>query len=217
VRARCDLHATGTCSDRIYLDTRQQSRDLSVAILMDVSLSADSWIGGKRILDIEKEALITLATGLATCRDTFAIYTFTSRKRDYVRISEVKDFNDAFDARILRRITSLRPGYYTRMGAALRHTGKLLNHRTERHRLILLLTDGKPNDLDYYEGRYGIEDTRQAIVEARHAGLSVFGITIDRQAQDYFPYLFGRGGYAIVARPDRLSHVLPKIYRQLAQ
>ncbi len=217
VRARCDLHATGTCSDRVYLDTQQQSRDLSVAILIDVSLSTDSWIGGKRILDIEKEALITLATGLATCRDTFAIYTFTSRMRDYVRISEVKDFNDAFDARILRRIASLRPGYYTRMGAALRHTGKLLNHRTERHRLILLLTDGKPNDLDYYEGRYGIEDTRQAIVEARHAGLSVFGITIDRQAQDYFPYLFGRGGYAIVARPDRLSHVLPRIYRQLAQ
>ncbi|MCE7914758.1 MAG: VWA domain-containing protein [Nitrosomonas sp. PRO4] len=217
VRARCDLHATGTCSDRVYLDTRQQSRDLSVAILMDVSLSTDSWIGGKRVLDIEKEALITLATGLATCRDTFAIYTFTSRKRDYVRISEVKDFNEAFDVRVLRRIASLRPGYYTRMGAALRHTGKLLNQRTERHRLILLLTDGKPNDLDYYEGRYGIEDTRQAIVEARRAGLSVFGITIDRQAQDYFPYLFGRGGYAIVARPDRLSHVLPKLYRQLAQ
>lgn len=217
VRARCDLHATGTCSDRVYLDTRQQSRDLSVAILMDVSLSTDSWIGGKRILDIEKEALITLATGLATCRDRFAIYTFTSRKRDYVRISEVKDFNDAFDARVLRRIASLRSGYYTRMGAALRHISKLLNQRTERHRLILLITDGKPNDLDYYEGRYGIEDTRQAIFEARHAGLSVFGITIDHQAQDYFPYLFGRGDYAIVARPDRLSQVLPKIYRQLAQ
>ena len=217
VRARCDIHATGNGSERIYLETRQQSRDLSVAILMDVSLSTDSWISGRRILDIEKEALITLATGLATCRDTFAIYTFTSRKRDYVRVTEVKDFDEAFDARTLRRIAALRPGYYTRMGAALRHISTLLNHRTERHRLILLLTDGKPNDLDYYEGRYGIEDTRQAIIEARHAGLSVFGITIDHLAQDYFPYLFGRGGYTIVARPDRLSHVLPVIYRQLAQ
>ncbi|GKS68009.1 nitric oxide reductase NorD protein [Nitrosomonas sp. PY1] len=217
VRARCDLHATGNSSDRIYLDTRQQSRDLSVAILMDVSLSTDSWIGGRRILDIEKEALITLATGLATCRDTFAIYTFTSRKRDYVRVTEVKNFTEAFDARLLRRIAALRPGYYTRMGAALRHTSKLLKHRTERHRLLLLLTDGKPNDLDYYEGRYGVEDTRQAIIEARHAGLSVFGITIDHKAQDYFPYLFGRGGYTIVARPDRLSHVLPVIYQQLIQ
>ncbi|PXW88234.1 nitric oxide reductase NorD protein [Nitrosomonas sp. Nm84] len=217
VRARCDLHATGNSSDRIYLNTRQQSRDLSVAILMDVSLSTDSWISGRRILDIEKEALITLATGLATCRDTFAIYTFTSRKRDYVRVTEVKDFDEAFDTRTLRRIAALHPGYYTRMGAALRHTSKLLAHRTERHRLLLLLTDGKPNDLDYYEGRYGVEDTRQAIIEARHAGLSVFGITIDHKAQDYFPYLFGKGGYTIVARPDRLSHILPVIYQHLIQ
>lgn len=217
VRARCDLHATGNSSDRVYLDTRQQSRDLSVAILMDVSLSTDSWIGGRRILDIEKEALITFATGLASCRDTFAIYTFTSRKRDYVRVTEVKNFTEAFDARLLRCIAALRPGYYTRMGAALRHTSKLLQRRGERHRLLLLLTDGKPNDLDYYEGRYGVEDTRQAIIEARHAGLSVFGITIDHKAQDYFPYLFGRGGYTIVARPDRLSHVLPIIYQQLIQ
>ncbi|HQU62456.1 MAG TPA: VWA domain-containing protein, partial [Nitrosomonas sp.] len=171
--------------------------------------------GGRRILDIEKEALITLATGLATCRDTFAVYTFTSRKRDYVRVMRVKDFNESFNARILRRITALQPGYYTRMGAALRHTQHLLSQRSERHRLILLLTDGKPNDLDYYEGRYGVEDTRQAIIEARRSGLSVFGITIDHKARDYFPYLFGRSGYAIVARPDRLSHLLPVIYQQL--
>lgn len=215
VRARCDMSATGNSSDRIYLDMRQHTRDLSVAILMDVSLSTDSWIGGQRILDIEKEALITLAAGLATCRDKFAIYAFTSRKRDYVRVTSIKDFNESFNVKILRRITALRPGYYTRMGAALRHTQHLLSQRSEHHRLILLLTDGKPNDLDYYEGRYGVEDTRQAIIEARRGGLSVFGITIDRQAQDYFPYLFGRGGYAIVAKPDRLSHLLPAIYQQL--
>lgn len=215
VRMECDFVATGSRSDQLYLQARQQSRDLAVTILVDVSLSTDSWINGRRILDISKEALITLATGLATCRDAFAIYTFTSRKKDYVRITEVKKFNDAFSAKTLRRIASLRPGYYTRMGAALRHTQQILSPRPERHRLMLILTDGKPNDLDYYEGRYGIEDTRQAIIEARRAGLSVFGITIDREAQDYFPYLFGKGGYAIVARPDRLSQVLPRIYQQL--
>ena len=215
VRAECDVRATGYGSDRLYCTARQQSRDLAVAILVDVSLSTDSWVNGRRIIDIGKEALITLATGLATCRDAFAIYTFTSRKKAYVRITEVKTFSEPFNARTLRRIAALRPGYYTRMGAALRHVQQILSTRPERHRLILLLTDGKPNDLDYYEGRYGVEDTRQAIVEARRAGLSVFGITIDQAAQDYFPYLFGAGGYAIVARPDRLSHVLPGIYQQL--
>ncbi|SER79622.1 nitric oxide reductase NorD protein [Nitrosomonas sp. Nm51] len=215
VRTQSDLLANGNCSNQVYLKSLRQARDLAVAILVDVSLSTDSWIGGRRILDVEKEALVTLATGLAACRDTFAIYTFTSRKRHFVRVAAVKEFNEAYNDKILRRIASLKPGYYTRMGAALRHTRKLLSVRPERSRLILLLSDGKPNDLDYYEGRYGIEDTRHAIVEARKSGLSVFGITVDRKAQDYFPYLFGKGGYAIVSRPDRLSQVLPVIYQQL--
>ncbi|SES71503.1 nitric oxide reductase NorD protein [Nitrosomonas marina] len=215
VRSQSDLLANGNCSDQVYMKSQRQARDLAVAILVDVSLSTDSWISGRRILDVEKEALVTLATGLSACRDTFAIYTFTSRKRDFVRIAAVKDFNEAYNDKTLRRIASLRPGYYTRMGAALRHTQQLLNSRPERNRLMLLLSDGKPNDLDYYEGRYGIEDTRHAILEARQSGLSVFGITVDRKAQDYFPYLFGKGGYAIVNRPDRLSQVLPLIYQQL--
>ncbi len=215
VRSRCDFLATGNQVESVYCNPRQQARDLSVAILIDVSLSTDSWIDGRRILDIEKEALTILATGLTACRDTFAIYTFTSRKKDYVRVTEVKNFDEPYHAPVQQRIAALRPGYYTRLGAALRHVQQLLNQRPERHRLLLLLTDGKPNDLDYYEGRYGIEDTRQAVLEARHSGLSVFGITIDSEAQDYFPYLFGRGGYAIVSRPDRLSHLLPAIYQQL--
>jgi nitric oxide reductase NorD protein len=215
VRAQCDFLANGNSSDHIYIKFHQQARDLAVAILVDVSLSTDSWVSNRRILDIEKEALITLASGLATCKDTFSIYTFTSRKKHHVRVTAIKHFNETFNSQVLRRIAALRPGYYTRMGAALRHTCQLLSKRPERHRLLLLLSDGKPNDLDYYEGRYGIEDTRQAILEARKAGLSVFGITIDRKAQDYFPYLFGRGGYAIVGRPDRLPHILPIICQQL--
>ncbi len=215
VRSHCDFLATGNYSESVYRGTRKQLRDLSVAILIDVSLSTDSWIDGSRILDIEKEALVTLATGLTACRDSFAIYTFTSRKKDYVCVTEVKKFEESFNSPVLQRIAALQPGYYTRMGTALRHVQQLLSQRQERHRLLLMLTDGKPNDLDYYEGRYGIEDTRQAILEARRSGLSVFGITIDNKAQDYFPFLFGRGGYTIVSRPDRLSHLLPAIYQQL--
>ena len=215
IRAHCDLVANGNGSDQVYLTVRQQARDLAVAILMDVSLSTDSWVDNRRVLDVEKEALTTLAAGLATCGDTFSIYTFTSRKRDFVRVATVKDFSDPFSGQVLRRIAALRPGYYTRMGAALRHVQQLLIKRPERYRLLLLLSDGKPNDLDHYEGRYGIEDTRQAIIEIRRAGLAVFGITIDRKAQDYFPYLFGRGGHVIVGHLDRLAKVLPAIYQQL--
>lgn len=215
VRAYCDLAASGRGSDQVYLATRQQTRDLAVAILVDVSLSTDSWIDNHRVLDVEKEALTALAAGLDACGDAFAIYSFTSRKRQYVRVTTVKDFTSPFNNQVLRRIAALRPGYYTRMGAALRYAQKQLAQRPERYRLLLLLSDGKPNDLDHYEGRYGIEDTRQAILEARHSGLTVFGITVDRKAQDYFPYLFGRGNHAIVGRLDRLTRALPILYHQL--
>jgi nitric oxide reductase NorD protein len=215
VRARCDVAASGTGSDRVYLRVHPQARDLAVAMLVDVSLSTDTWVNNRRVLDVEKEALAAFTFGLEACGDPFAIYTFTSRKRSFVRVETVKTFEEPFGDRVLRRIAALRPGYYTRMGAALRHVKGQLATRPERHRLLLLLTDGKPNDLDHYEGRYGIEDTRKAIREARRAELAVFGITIDRRAQDYFPFLFGRGGYTIISQIEKLPQELPMIYRQL--
>jgi nitric oxide reductase NorD protein len=124
--------------------------------------------------------------------------------------------NEALSAAAIRRIQALRPGQYTRMGAAVRHVAKRLADRPHRHRLMLLLTDGKPNDIDHYEGRYGIEDTRMAIREARKQGIRVFGVTVDEEARDYFPYIFGRGAYAIVPNIERLPSALPAIYRQLA-
>ncbi|MDT8363928.1 MAG: VWA domain-containing protein [Nitrosomonas sp.] len=215
VRDQSDRAANGSGSDRLYLSAREQARDLAVLILVDVSLSTDSWINNQRILDTEKSALIALATSIATCGDRFSIYTFTSRKRHYVKFSTIKAFSSPFNQQTLSRISALRPGYYTRMGAALRHASNILASCPERHRLLLLLSDGKPNDLDHYEGRYGIEDTRQAILEARRNGLRLFGITIDDEAKHYFPYLFGRGGHAIVSQPERLVEIAPALYRQL--
>ncbi len=216
VRARCDTMATGELNDRVYQKTRAIARDLSVAVLADVSLSTDAWINDRRVLDVEKEALSVFLSGLSACGDENAVFTFTSRRRDWVRVQTVKDFDEPFGPRVLRRIAALRPGYYTRIGAAVRHATAKLEKRPHRHRLLLLLTDGKPNDIDHYEGRFGIEDTRRSILEARRKGLTVFGVTIDRTAQDYFPALFGRGGYAIVGDLSRLSRALPRIYQSLS-
>lgn len=215
VRAQSDLRASGCGSDAVYLDSRKQARDLSVALLMDVSLSTDSWIENRRVLDVEKEALTVLAHGLAACGDDHAIYTFTSRKRSWVRVDQVKDFDEPLSPAVTRRIAALKPGFYTRIGAAVRHVTAQLAERPNRNRLLILVTDGKPNDLDHYEGRYGVEDTRKAIQEARRAGISLFGVTIDKDAKDYFPVLFGRGGYSIVSHISRLPSALPSIYRQI--
>jgi nitric oxide reductase NorD protein len=217
VRAVTDRRAGEPGTERVFTAARTVDRDLSVGVLVDLSLSTDAWIAGSRVLDIEKEALLTLSHGLTASMDEHAIFGFTSRRRSTVTVTQIKAYEEALGPKIERRIAALKPGQYTRMGAAIRHVAKGLEARPHRHRLMLVLTDGKPNDIDYYEGRYGIEDTRAAIREARHSGLSVFGITIDEHAQDYFPYIFGSGAYAIVPDAARLPTALPAIYRQLVQ
>ena len=215
VRVRTDLATGGTGSDRIYLESRAIARNLSVGVLMDCSLSTDSYIEGRRVLDVEKEALTALAYGIDACGDCFAIHSFTSRRRKDIRIGLIKDFDQRLSQQIRQRIAALKPGSYTRMGAALRHETAIMKERTERHRLILLVTDGKPNDSDHYEGRFAIEDTRKAVIEARLAGIRVFAVTVDRRAESYVPFIFGRGGYAIVSHIGQLPDALPRLYRQV--
>ncbi|CCE03930.1 VWA domain-containing protein [Bradyrhizobium sp. STM 3809] len=216
VRARSDLNAGHGGLDRVHLAMRPLAHDLAVTLLADVSLSTDAWIDGVRVLDVEKEALLVLAHGLSACGDSHSILTFTSRRNSWVRLETVKAFGETMSGQVERRIGALRPGYYTRIGTAVRHSAGELAARPERKRLLLVLTDGKPNDVDHYEGRFAIEDTRKAVQEARRAGVAVFGVTIDTSAQSYFPTLFGRGGYAIVGNIRRLPAALPALYRQLA-
>ncbi|HYF89226.1 nitric oxide reductase activation protein NorD [Azospirillum sp.] len=215
VRSVADRRAGGYGSERVYSAVRTVARDLSICVLVDVSLSTDSYVEERRVLDVEKEALLALTHGLAACGDEHAILTFTSHRRHHVDVRTVKDFEERLDARVLRRIQALKPGSYTRMGAALRHATFRLKDRPHTHRLLLVLTDGKPNDTDHYEGRYAIEDTRVAVQEARRAGLRLFGITVDEQGRDYLPYIFGTGAYAIFPHVARLPAALPAIYRQL--
>lgn len=97
----------------------------------------------------------------------------------------------------------------------MRHMSSELSLQTRKRRLLLVITDGKPNDLDHYEGRHGIEDTAMAVREARRAGHSVYGITIDKSGKSWFPRMFGQGGFAVIPDPNRLIYALPQIYRQL--
>ena len=215
VRAQCDLAASGESSNRLFSSMRIGARDLAVGVLIDTSRSSESWIEGRQVIDISKEALIALAIGLAACGDDNAIYSFSSLRRDRVNVSTVKSFGEVLGPTVFSRIGALRPGFYTRLGAAMRHvTGELANAGNQK-RLLLVLSDGKPNDLDHYEGRYGVEDTRKAVQEARRAGIAVFGITIDKKAQSYFPHIFGRNAYAIAGHANDLTKALPLMYRQL--
>jgi len=116
---------------------------------------------------------------------------------------------------VARCIAGLEPEHYTRAGAAIRHASTLLMREPAQHRLLLLLSDGKPNDVDDYEGRYGVEDMRQAVTEARLQGISPFCLTIDRHAANYLPAVFGPHHYALLPRPELLPAVLLDWLRRL--
>jgi len=216
VRSRCDFAAGGQGSERVHLMSRPQANDLAVTILVDVSLSTDAWVDNRRVLDVEKEALLVLANGIAACGDRCSILTFTSRRRAWVRVETVKDFDEPLSKTVEHRIAALKPGFYTRMGAAMRHATAKLSEQHNRKKLLLLLTDGKPNDVDHYEGRFALEDTRRAVSEARTKGINVFAVTVDREANAYLPALFGHGGYSLIAKLSKLPASLPAIYRMLA-
>ncbi len=220
VRALADFAATGESDGRVWRQNRPLKRDLSVSILLDVSRSTEATVTCHRgharpVIDIEREALTALAWGLDACGDSFAINGFSSLKRDRVYMAQAKDFDDPMNAGVESRIASLRPGFYTRLGAAIRHASTGLSAQARRRRLLLVITDGKPNDLDHYDGRHGIEDSRMAVIEARRAGHAVFGIAIDRDGKAWFPRIFGQGGYALVPDPDKLTEALPRIYAQI--
>ena len=215
VRARVDIMANGAGSNRIWRQTRPQARDLAVSILLDVSRSTESAVHDRAVIDIEREALAALSWGLDACGDEFAIHAFSSLKRNRVYIQRCKAFDEPMSIMIEDRIGGLRPGFYTRLGAAIRHASADLARQSKKRRLLLVITDGKPNDLDHYEGRHGIEDTSMAVREARRAGHAVFGVTIDKNAKSWLPRLFGRGGFHVIPNPEKLTEALPLIYREL--
>ena len=222
LQAWLDFHVErrhGACAERgLFLEQRQNHRDLACLLLADLSMSTDAHLDDThRVIEVIIDSLLLFGEALSAVGDPFALYGFSSLRRQQVRLQELKSFGQRYDDLTRGRIQALRPGYYTRMGAAIRQATRLLGQCRQRRRLLLLVTDGKPNDLDLYEGRYGVEDTRAAVLEARREGLLPFCITIDREAGDYLPYMFGANGYTLIHQPQQLPFRLPQLYRQLTQ
>ena len=215
VRATADRLACGQGSERLFRDARNEERDLAVAVLFDSSRSTESAVNGQAVIAVAREALVALAHGLEACGDSVALYAFSSLRKERVFVDVCKNFDEPFGAKVDARIAALKPGFYTRLGAAMRHASFRLGERPNARKLLLVITDGKPNDLDHYEGRFGVEDTRHAAQEARRRGQAVFCVAIDAQARAYLPHLFGPAGFSIVSKPEKLSAALPAIYRHL--
>ena len=198
--------------------TVKKQRDLSTLILADISLSTEAAVTNElNILDIIKQSLFVFADALDTLEDPLAIYAFSSVKNTKIRYHVLKNFNEEYSAQIRGRIDDLRAGYYTRLGAAIRQSTHILKQQNTQNKLMLIISDGKPNDIDRYEGRYGVEDTKKAIQEARKVGVIPFCITVDSESNDYLPQIFGKDGYSYIRDIKKLPHALPEIYMNLTQ
>jgi nitric oxide reductase NorD protein len=214
VTAFADRRAGGSSDDRLYTADRPGRRDLAIGLVIDTSASTDGWIGGaRRIIDVEKEALIVVLEALDALGDPHAVLAFSGQGPGEVKLLAIKAFDEVVDANVRRRVAGLEPDRYTRAGAAIRHATALLAAQRARRGLLLLLSDGRPNDIDEYEGRYGIEDTRQAVAEARLLGVVPFCLTVDREAPAYLSSLFGPGGFALLRTPEHLPAALIGVVR----
>ncbi len=211
VAGYADLKSGMELPERLLTRRHKAERDLAALFMVDMSGSTKGWIN-----DAERESLVMLCEALEVLGDRYAIYGFSGVTRKRCEIFRIKRFNEPYDNTVKQRIAGITPQDYTRMGVAIRHLTKLLNEVDARTRLLVTLSDGKPDDYsDHYRGEYGIEDTRQALIEAHHAGIKPFCITIDHEARDYLPHLYGPVNWTLVDNVERLPLKVADIYRRL--
>lgn len=218
VAERSEHRAGLSTSGAFYRDRRPAPRRLGLLLLVDASASTDAWVTSNvRVIDVEKEAALIAACALQSFQAEFAVMAFSGEGPLGVQVLEIKAFDEAWSQGPQRRLAGLEPDRYTRLGAALRHGSRLLASRMVDHRLLLLLSDGRPNDCDRYASRYGIEDARQALAEARLQHITPYCFTVDREGSSYLPTLFGAGSYTIVQRPQQLPTAFIDWLRKAAQ
>ncbi len=210
VEALADAHDGREMSDRLFTHMHRVERNIAVVFMVDMSGSTKGWIN-----EAERESLILLAETLETLGDRYAIYGFSGMARKRCEIYRIKEFDEPYNDEIKARISGIEPKDYTRMGFAIRHLSHILNEVEARTRILITLSDGKPDDYDNYRGDYGIEDTRRALLEARRDGIHPYCITIDREARDYLPHLYGPAAYTVIDEVRQLPLKVSDIYRRL--
>ncbi|WP_372885239.1 nitric oxide reductase activation protein NorD [Shimia sp.] len=202
---------------RITMRNVVASRDLAVTVLLDLSESTNDAIddGVRTVLDLTREAAALVATAISGIGDPFAVHGFASDGRHDVHYYRFKDFNQGFDDQAKARLDGLEGGFSTRMGAALRHAGAGLLKQPERRKLILLVTDGAPADVDERDPQYLRHDTRNAVDELASNGVFTYCLTLDQNADSYVKRIFGANNYTIVDHVNRLPEKLPALFASL--
>ncbi len=209
-----DVHSKRTPSENLYISNRKKEKDLSILILLDVSLSSDGYAAGNRVIDVEKKVSILFGEILNEFSIDFSIDSFYSKTRNFSTYLTIKDFDENWNT-AKHKVGAVEPSGYTRIGAALRHAGARLDKRNTKNKWIIVISDGKPNDYDKYEGKYGINDVKQALRELNSRNINSYGLAIEAQAKYYLPQMFGQNHYEILTTPVELLKSLVKLYEKI--
>ena len=211
IEALADARDGREMSDRLFVRQHRAERNIAVAFLVDMSGSTKGWIN-----EAEREALILLCEALELLGDRYAIYGFSGTTRKRCELFRIKTFDEAYTPEVKARISGIRPQEYTRMGFAIRHMTTLLNQIDARTKVMVTLSDGRPDDyFDVYRGQYGVEDTRMALLEAGRTGIHPFCITLDHDAREYLPHMYGAARYIILDDVRQLPVKVTDIYRKI--
>ncbi len=209
-----DIKSGHTPSEKIYISKRKNQKDLSLLLLLDASLSSDGYASDNRIIDVEKQVSILFGEILDEFNVDFSINAFFSKTRNYSTYVSLKSFDETWNS-AKYKIGAIQPQGYTRIGTALRHSGTLLEQRESKSKWVILLSDGKPNDYDRYEGKYGIHDVRQALHELQSKQINAYALAIEAQAKYYLPIMFGQNHYQILTTPMEMLGALVKLYEKI--
>jgi nitric oxide reductase NorD protein len=198
-------------TNRLFTRMHKEERNIAVLFMVDMSGSTRGWIN-----DAEREALILMVESLQILGDRYAIYGFSGNTRKRCDSYHIKDFDEPLDDNVRARICGIEAKDYTRMGAPIRHYTEKLNQVDARIKLLITLSDGKPDDYDLeYRGQYAIEDTRMALYEAQRAGVHTYCITIDATGHDYLPHMYGAANFTVIDKVDKLPLKIADIYRKI--
>ena len=217
IGATLDLRSGRAPDPRVHQRLARNSRDLSVLLLLDLSQSTNDWVPSAQstVLNLAKEASVLVAHAMDKLGDKFAIHGFDSNGRHDVEYYRFKEFDEPYGEDARARLAGMKGQLSTRMGTALRHAGHFLRNRRAAHKLILLLTDGEPHDIDVHDKQYLVLDTKRAVEDQRRYGIATFCMSLDRKADEYVSRIFGNRNYLVLDQLRRLPEKLPSLYLRL--
>ena len=219
VTALADIRSGSTPSDRIYIKKVQHIRDVSVNLLMDLSESTNDMVIGsdKTILELMKESTSLLSWAIDKIGDKLTISGFASDSRHDVQYYRFKPFHYSFNDEVKGRLAGIKGGLSTRMGAAIRHAGVDLLTQSSAKRILLILTDGEPADIDVDDPQHLRMDAKKAVEELRSHGIVTFCISLDPHADEYVARIFGKNRFMVIDNIQKLPERLPQLFISLTK